>query len=89
MMDPATGLTFEEAITRLEAVVEQLESGELSLEESLRRFEEGIALQRRCIADLNHAQRRIEVLSEENAAAAPLLSRNQLGSDGAEGRAGW
>jgi exodeoxyribonuclease VII small subunit len=88
MIDPTAGLSFEEAIARLEAVVEQLESGELPLEESLRRFEEGIALQRRCIADLNHAQRRIEVLSEE-AAAAPLFARGQLAGEGAAAPGEW
>jgi exodeoxyribonuclease VII small subunit len=60
-----TDITFEDAIAKLEAVVERLESGELSLEESLRCFEEGVALQRRCIADLNAAQQKIERLTED------------------------
>ena len=57
--------SFEEALTRLEAIVNELDTGELTLEESLRCFEEGIGLQRRCIALLNAAQQRIEVLVEE------------------------
>lgn len=60
----APEIPFEQAIAQLEKVVSRLESGELSLDESLRCFEEGIALQRGCIAQLDAAQRRIEVLQE-------------------------
>jgi len=56
---------FEEAIERLEQVVEQLEDGELDLEASLAAFEEGVGLSRRCAEQLDTAERRIEVLIEE------------------------
>jgi len=56
---------FEASIERLEAVVDRLESGELSLEESLGAFEEGVALTRRCAAQLDAAEQRIEKLARE------------------------
>ncbi len=54
--------SFEGALERLEAIVEDLESGELGLEESLAAFEEGVALSRRCSSQLEDAERRIEIL---------------------------
>jgi len=58
-------LPFEQAIERLEALVERLEDGELDLEASLSAFEEGVALSRRCAGQLDAAERRIEILVEE------------------------
>jgi exodeoxyribonuclease VII small subunit len=54
--------SFESALERLEAIVTRLESGSLSLEEALAAFEEGVTLSRRCSAELEAAERRIEVL---------------------------
>jgi exodeoxyribonuclease VII small subunit len=55
-------IQFEEALTRLEAVVNRLESGELPLEESLRLFEEGVHLTKVCTHRLEEAERRITIL---------------------------
>jgi exodeoxyribonuclease VII small subunit len=55
---------FEEALRRLETIVERLESGDLALEESLRLFEEGVVLTRLCAGRLDEAQRRIEALTK-------------------------
>ena len=55
---------FEGALARLEEIVEGLEAGELGLEAALAAFEEGVALSRRCSAQLDDAERRIEVLVE-------------------------
>ncbi len=67
----ATGApSFEGALERLESIVDRLESGELPLEEALAAFEEGVALSRRCAAELDAAERRIEVLVEQNGALA-------------------
>jgi len=55
-------IKFEDAITRLEEIVEELESGELSLEESLSAFEEGIKLSKICAKLLNEAERKVEIL---------------------------
>jgi exodeoxyribonuclease VII small subunit len=53
---------FEDALHRLEALVRKMESGELSLEESLKAFEEGIRLSRQCVQKLDEAERRVEAL---------------------------
>jgi len=53
---------FEKSITQLEKIVAQLEKGDLSLEEMLKQFENGIALSRSCNKMLNEAEKRINVL---------------------------
>jgi exodeoxyribonuclease VII small subunit len=55
-------VSFEGALERLETLVDQLESGDLPLEEALSAFEEGVALSRRCAEQLETAERRIEAL---------------------------
>ncbi len=54
--------SFEEQMTALEGVVEKLERGELTLDESVRLFEEGVRLSRACKKELDAAEGRIEVL---------------------------
>lgn len=56
-------LTFEAAMGRLEQIVADLESGKLSLEESLQKFEEGIALGKTCREFLDRADVRIRTLT--------------------------
>jgi len=53
---------FEEQLTALESVVERLERGELSLEDSVRLFEEGIKLSDACKKELEAAEGRIQLL---------------------------
>ena len=53
---------FEKSITELETIVTQLEKGELSLDESLKQFEKGIALARKCEETLSKAEQKIEAL---------------------------
>src|SRR5262245_16059470 len=60
---------FEESMDRLEKIVAELESGELSLEDSIARYEEGMKLQRRLTEVLNQAEKRIERLVEKGGAA--------------------
>jgi exodeoxyribonuclease VII small subunit len=55
---------FEERLTQLEQVVEKLERGELSLDESVRLFEEGVKLSDACKAELEKADGRVQVLVE-------------------------
>lgn len=55
-------LSFEQVITRLQEVVGRLEQGDLPLEQSLRVFEEGIALSRLGTKKLDEAEHRVEVL---------------------------
>jgi len=63
--DDDAGPSFEQALERLETIVDQLEAGTLSLEESLTRYEEGVQLSRRLTRTLEEAERRIERLAEE------------------------
>lgn len=57
------GASFALRMAALERVVNELESGELSLENALRAFEDGIGLVRALDAQLNEAEQRIEVLT--------------------------
>jgi exodeoxyribonuclease VII small subunit len=56
---------FERKLTDLEAIVERLEQGDLSLEESVRLFEEGMKLSESCKQELESAEGRIQVLMAE------------------------
>jgi len=56
--------SFEEQLAQLETVVERLERGELSLDESVRLFEEGVKLSNACKKELEAAEGRIQVLVE-------------------------
>ena len=55
-------MTFEQALKQLEEIVQRLEKGELSLEESLKLYEEGIQLSRLCHGKLEEAEGKVEVL---------------------------
>lgn len=61
----ASSPKFEDALARLEQIVATLEAGNLSLDESLKAFEEGVALVRYCGQCLEAAERRIEVLTRD------------------------
>ena len=65
MTTPAETPRFEEALKQLEDIVAKLEKGELSLEDSLRLYEQGIGLARLCHAKLEEAEGRIEVLIKD------------------------
>ena len=62
-----TDLKFEDCLARLEQIVVALESGNLSLEESLKVYEEGVMLSRHCARYLEDAERRIEILAKDEA----------------------
>ncbi len=57
--------TFEASLAALDKIVRRLEQGDLSLEESLKLFEDGVKLSRECQERLNQAERRIEVLLKD------------------------
>ena len=69
----AEALGFEEALKRLTAIVERLESGELSLEQSLALFEEGTRLSRTSQAQLDAAEKRVEELLAIDATGKPIV----------------
>lgn len=62
-MTPKHTPSFEEAISRLELLVERLESGELSLSESLEVYSEAISLSRTCTELLGAAEQRVKMLA--------------------------
>lgn len=64
--------SFEESMAKLARIVEELESGELSLEQSLEKFEEGIKLARKSQARLDAAEARVEELLGFDADGAAL-----------------
>jgi exodeoxyribonuclease VII small subunit len=66
-------LSFEAALEKLQTLVKNLESGELSLEDSIKSFEEGVRLTRYSQEQLNQAERKIEILSRETAEATVEL----------------
>jgi exodeoxyribonuclease VII small subunit len=62
--DP-TDKTFESALEELESVVEQLESGDLSLEDSLAAFEKGVGLVKYCNQKLSEVEKKVELLIKD------------------------
>lgn len=70
---------FEKALEELESLVEQLESGELTLDQSLQQFKRGVELTRHCQGVLEQAQQVVEQLVEpEDESSAAALDRDGL-----------
>jgi len=69
---------FEQALSELENLVEQLESGELSLDQSLKHFKRGVELTRHCQGILDQAQQVVEQLIDANdeSSAIPFESND-------------
>ena len=55
-------MDFEKKLTRLEQIVEKMESGDLALEDSLKLFEEGVKLSRDCNTQLTDAEQKVKLL---------------------------
>ncbi|MBK1718534.1 exodeoxyribonuclease VII small subunit [Thiocystis violacea] len=73
MKKPATppAPTFEQALAELEEVVDALEKGEMSLEDSLAAFERGVGLTRVCQQALDTAEQRVRILTDARPDAEP------------------
>lgn len=71
-------VAFEAALAELESLVERMETGELSLEESLKSFEQGVALTRTCQKALTDAEQKVSILTSNDpeAAAEPFDSES-------------
>ncbi len=61
-----SSLNFESAMTELESMVEKMAKGQLTLEESLKSFEEGISLARKCQQALKQAEQKVQILTQQN-----------------------
>ena len=77
-------LTFEQALERLDATVEALESGGLSLEESTRLYEEGIGLARLCSEALASAELRITRIRTAHGEQMRFLAESSPGYEATE-----
>lgn len=73
---------FESALEELEQVVEQLESGELSLEDALAAFEKGVGLVRFCNQKLNEVEKKIEMLVRDKEGKLELKELTNLVKEG-------
>ena len=78
--------SFEQALLELESVVDALERGDMTLEESLSAFERGVGLTRVCQKALESAEQRVRILSETRPDAEPEPFRT-AGGDAATGGA--
>ncbi|MBI3019510.1 MAG: exodeoxyribonuclease VII small subunit [Deltaproteobacteria bacterium] len=61
-------LPFEKSLEKLEGMVKKLESGELSLEDSVKAFEEGVQLAAHCGKKLDEAEKKVEILLQKDGA---------------------
>ncbi len=57
--------SFEQQIAELESIVDAMEQGDLSLEDALKQFEQGVKLTKNCQALLDSARQKIQILSEQ------------------------
>ena len=62
----AEKFNFNKGLSKLEEIINKMESGELSLEESMKYFEEGVKIHRQCHSALSDAEQRISILSESD-----------------------
>lgn len=75
-------LNFEQALGELEALVAAMESGEMTLEESLLAFETGVRLTRECQQTLQQAEQKVQLLLSEDGTTAAFPSLESPDADG-------
>ena len=78
-------LDFESSMERLEAIVNELEGAQLSLEDSIARYEEGMKLSKRLTQVLEESEKRIERLVEREGAAPTTEPMELTGRESSEG----
>jgi len=62
--------SFEEDLKRLQKIVEELSSGKLTLQDALKKYEEGVRLSKECSGILEEAQRKVETLIKKDGKSA-------------------
>jgi exodeoxyribonuclease VII small subunit len=72
---------FESALEELESIIEQLESGDLSLDDSLAAFEKGVGLVKYCNQKLSEVESKIELLMKDKEGRLKLKSLNSISDD--------
>jgi exodeoxyribonuclease VII small subunit len=77
----ATKQKFETSMKRLEDIVKELETGELSLEDSLKKFEEGIKLSRFCSNKLDEIEKKVSILVQSEEKEVDFISETEKDSD--------
>ena len=70
--------SFEQSLKRLERIVEQLEEGEITLDEALKMYEEGIELSKSCIEKLTQAELRLKKLSKDINGNFSIIDQSDL-----------
>ena len=69
MSETKNEINFEKALAELEQLVETMEKGDLTLEESLKQFERGVSLTRACQKALAEAEQKVRILTRDNESA--------------------
>ncbi len=69
MSENKSEIDFEKALAELEQLVETMEKGDLTLEESLKQFERGVTLTRACQKALTEAEQKVRILTRDNESA--------------------
>jgi exodeoxyribonuclease VII small subunit len=86
---PKKERTFEEAMSRLEEIVAEIESEQLGLERQFELFQEGMGLARFCDGKLSEVQKSVEIVLKEAAGewkTAPFVENGESGEDGDDDR---
>ena len=73
----ASEMKFEEALKRLEKIVQELEDGDLPLDEACEKYEEGIRLSKACAKKLEQAKKRVEILLKNEDGSIELKEFDQ------------
>jgi len=77
-------LTFEEAIKKLESIVDELQEGELSLEKAIKKYEEGMKLAKFCKDELNKAEKKVQVITKTKTGNFSLSTLDEENVEGNE-----
>ena len=85
---PGSELNFEKAMTRLEAIVEQMETGKLPLEDLIVRYEEGMNLVKVCQERLTNAEQKIEIIARNSAGKAVVKDFEPAGESSNDDKSG-
>ncbi|MBU0605548.1 MAG: exodeoxyribonuclease VII small subunit [Candidatus Omnitrophica bacterium] len=80
----ASEMKFEESLKRLEKIVQELENGDLPLDEACEKYEEGIRLSKACAKKLEQAKKRVEILLKNEDGSIELKEFDQRKAQDAE-----